>query len=89
MKKTKRLTFADLVNTSDHEFIDISNEIYRIYHFWGDGDFIRVRVHEPVALAVSGSGHRILTALGTSLFIPMGWLALEWHVEEGTPNFVK
>lgn len=87
-----RLTFTDLRNQSDHKFTDISSEEWREYYFpVGPGrDESYVKVQNPVALAVSASGgHRLLTAVGNCIYVPPGWTAIRWKVQEGQPHFVK
>jgi hypothetical protein len=80
------MTFADLRNEGSYTFLDISSEVARKYTFLGKGDII---ITNPIALAVSGSGHRILDNEGTSYFVPFGWEVLRWNVKEGKPHFVK
>ena len=76
---------VELINKSNYTFDDISSEKYRSY------DFVDkvVTIEEPIALAVSKSGHRILDASGKSHYIPYGWKHLYWEVKEGQPHFVK
>ena len=77
----------ELKNTSEYEFVDISTEEYRDYHF--RDLFGVVRIVEPQWLAVSKSGHRILTKDGISHYIPNGWYHLEWKAKKDCPHFVK
>ena len=82
------LTFADLRNESGLKFTDISSEEYRIYHY--DGILNFVRIDNPVALNVSkAGGHRLFDGQGVSHYIPKGWRRLEWKAKEGAPHFVK
>jgi hypothetical protein len=77
---------VELRNKSKYEFVDISSEVYREY-IWPDGK--TVLINYPTHLAVSASGHRLLSADGFSHYIPYGWIHLRWIVKEGSPNFVK
>lgn len=79
------LNFKDLRNNSKYEFTDISTEEFRIYEFL---DY-KVKIEEPIALAVSSSGHRILDAGGISHYIPNGWKHLYWEAKYLQPHFVK
>lgn len=46
-----------------------------------------VNIKGPTKIKVSGNGHRIVTADGTSHYIPSGWVHLYWTPKEGYPNF--
>lgn len=73
-------------NASQHEFVDISSEAYRLYTF---STGFKVRIENPLWLSVSASGgHRLFDGAGTSHYIPTGWCHLEWRAREGQPNFV-
>jgi len=72
----------DLHNEGSYEFIDISSEKWRIYHF-PSGETVKIRGDW---LSVSKSGHRVLDSDGVSHFIPFGWTHLEWKAD---PHFVK
>ena len=64
------------------EWIDISSEEYRTYHFSGDS----ITIKKPHRLNVSNSGgHRILSEEGKSFYIPSGWICIEWIAD---PHFV-
>jgi hypothetical protein len=85
---SKKLTFADLRNKGSYEFIDISTEEYRTYRN-PVGDLF-LHIVEPIALAVSESGHRVLDADGTSYWInATDFAVVEWRAKEGQPHFVK
>lgn len=81
MKKPK-----DFINKSDNEFVDISSELYRTYTFPNKE---KVIIQKPLKLSVSKNGHRVWDVQNKSHYIPIGWIHLEWQVEEGKPNFVK
>lgn len=77
----------ELRNETEHEFVDISSELWREYTF---GSGAKVRINEPAYLSVSKSGGaRLLTMAGRSIYIPFGWIALEWVAREGAPHFIK
>lgn len=77
----------ELRNETDHEFIDISSELWRRYDF-ADGDEVLIEL--PLCLSVSASGGaRILDTEGLCHYVPEGWIHLEWRVREGAPHFVK
>ena len=78
--------FKDLKNESDYTFFDVTSERYREYVFLGKGT---IKIEEPVAVAVSRSGHRVLDTAGISHFIPSSWDAIHWEAKEGQPHFVK
>ncbi len=78
---------AKFINTSVHQFSDISSEVYRVYEFESGK---AVRIDGPLKLNVSPSGgHRVFDASGTSHYIPKGWVHLRWETKEGRPHFVK
>jgi hypothetical protein len=84
----KELTFDDLVLGEDMKlnFEDISSEEYRTYHY-ADGSM--VVLVKPIALAVTQTGHRVLTADGESHYIMAGFQRISWKSAEGAPHFVK
>lgn len=86
VREYKDFGFNDLVNYGSYNFVDISGESYRTYKF-PEGDTITI--DNPVALAVSESGHRLFDNLGKCHFIPNGWRQLTWEVRPGEPHFVK
>jgi hypothetical protein len=87
MKKEKRIK---LKNKSKYDFVDISTEEYREYTFVKYFIFkVKVRLKNPLDLAVSSSGHRVLTGDGISHYIPNGWIHLEWKSKPHAPHFVK
>lgn len=74
-------------NSTELEFTDISNELYRTYTFFENQD---ITIKQPLRLHVSESGgHRVFDSSGISHYIPAGWIHLKWEVSEGSPNFVK
>ncbi len=76
----------ELINKSEYDFIDISSEEYREYHFIGTDV---LRLEEPQWLAISKSGHRVLCKDGRSYFIANGWRYIEWKAKPGEPHFVR
>jgi uncharacterized membrane protein len=75
-----------LRNESDHEFTDISSEQYRVYQT----PFGTKRIDNPLSLAVTPIGHRVLDAQGISHYIDISkGFFLEWKAKEGKPHFVK
>jgi hypothetical protein len=80
------LTFTDLVNESDYTFFDVTSEQYREYVYLGKGT---IRIDNPVAVAVSKSGHRVLDADGVSHFISGDFDMIHWMAKPGCPHFVR
>ena len=71
-------------NESGYEFRDLSNERVREYHFM---DKI-LRIDEPLALYISEScGQRIISKRGRCLYIPSGFLWIEWRCYDDKPHF--
>lgn len=67
--------------TTDIEWKDISNELYRDYIFPKKEI---VRIDKPLKLNVSKSGgHRVISADGKSHYIPTGWIHLVWEGIDG------
>ena len=87
-KEVGRLTFEDFRNGSDHNFADISSEIYREYHF-ADG-YVK-RIDNPIALNVNfkSSGHRVWDGQGKSHYVKGDWKDIVWEVHPDKPHFVK
>ena len=90
----------ELINETELEFIDISGEEERTYHFPflygkrlnknGKRSHLFLTVHEPQWLSVSESGgHRVLNKSGRCFYIPPMWYFLDWKPKEGSPHFVK
>jgi hypothetical protein len=76
----------EFINKSDLEFSDISSEQFREYTF-PEGE--TVRIDNPLNLNVSDHGHRVFDAAGSSHYVPLGWIHLEWQAKEGQPHFVR
>lgn len=71
-------------NESGYVFKDISNERVREYHFM---DRI-LRIDEPLVLYISESGgHRVVSKRGRCVYIPNGFLWIEWRVYDDKPHF--
>lgn len=69
--------------------LDISTELYRTYTFPGGEEIV---VQEPSMLWVKLSSspgmagkhsHRIALMNGNGVYIPAGWLKIEWRNREG------
>lgn len=78
-------------NNPDLEFKSLTSEEYREYTFLttresGYGSAISehvIRIDNPQALNVSKSGgHRIQAENGNGIYIPSGWVKLEWKNKE-------
>ena len=80
---------AEFKNESVNNFTDISQETYRTYEYFIDGQLVPIRIDQPTKLSVSSNGHRVFDGSGKSHYIPKGWIHLYWEVEEGAANFVK
>jgi hypothetical protein len=85
--KNKPSNAIEFRNASKAEFSDLSSETYREYSFARDGKTVKVRIDNPLKLAVSQNGHRVFDAAGVSHYIPSGWHHLQWEVKEGKPHF--
>ena len=86
------LEFKDLRNESGLEFIDISSEEKRIYHFLFDnGQNVDVEISKPIALNVSKSGgHRILDGNGVCHYVNQRTKEfISWKTYDDLPHFVK
>lgn len=63
---------------------DVSDEEFRVYTF-ANGETIRV--DEPVRLWVKrkpeGDSHRLALANGNGVYVPAGWLKIEWRNKPG------
>jgi hypothetical protein len=76
----------NFINKGSYSFVDISTEEYREYVF---DNKIKVRIENPLKLAISATGHRVFSADGISHYIPFGWVHLSWKAKPGCPHFVK
>lgn len=75
----------ELRNESENSFVNISSEEFRVYNFGNT----EVKILDPLYLAVSKNGHRVLDGNGVSHYIPKGWIHLYWKAKIGAPHFVK
>jgi len=74
----------ELINESGLDFIDISSELTRTYHY----TTTKQTIDSPAYLNVNaGGGHRILDESGESHYIPKGWERVSWTTTEGKPHF--
>ncbi len=77
---------SDSWNKTDLVFTDISVEESRTYVFDGGGC---VKIDFPTHLHVSASGgHRLVTADGRGIYVPAGFLMIEWKPKPGAAIFV-
>lgn len=73
----------NFINHSGYEFIDISNERVREYHFVNK----ILRIDEPMFLYISESGgQRIVSKRGRCLYVPSGFLWIEWRTYDNKPH---
>lgn len=76
----------ELRNHSQRIFNSIDCELIRRYHLW-NGQVVEIEL--PQALCVSRSGHFIVDAEGTCMFMPYSSYAyLTWVAKAGHPHFV-
>lgn len=62
-------------------FKDLTTEVYRAYTFPNDQEIV---IEDPLKLHVSLSGgHYIITSESSTVYIPPGWLKLEWQCKQG------
>lgn len=71
-----------IVDVSPNQGLDVSREEYRVYTFPG-GETVRVARPKLLWVKTSSStpgkhSHRIETKAGTGVYIPAGWIKLEW-----------
>lgn len=75
-----------IVETAKNPGLDISGELFRVYTFPGGHE---IMVNEPATLWVksksTGDSHRIALANGRGVYIPAGWLKIEWANKDGQP----
>ena len=84
---------TDYTDNPELNFKDVRNENYRTYIFpppvegW---DNSRMRVDDPEAVSfkappswVAGGSHRVVTKNGLSVYIPPGWIGIEWEKNAG------
>ena len=71
-------------NESGYAFTDISNETLREYHF----ENRILRIDNPHWLYISESGgHRIYSKRGRCVYVPSGFLWIEWRSYDDKPHF--
>lgn len=77
-KMVKTTIFGDM------EFKDISNEKYREYTFFKEGELCKLRIDKPQWLNYNpkSGGHRIVDAKGMSHYVPGGWIHLTWDAKD-------
>lgn len=83
------MTYKDLNNKGSYTFFNVSTEQWREYTFIKEGTERKVKIKDPIAVAVSKSGHRVLDKEGVSHFVPAEWIELKWKAKTGKPHFVK
>lgn len=67
---------------------DISEELWREYHFPYKNDLYIIRIEEPLAVVISDNGHRIYNRKGVSYYIPKVYIAILWAgYEEGVAQY--
>jgi hypothetical protein len=67
---------------------DLSDEIWREYQFWSDGEQITYRIQDPDRLVVGTTTHRVLDKQGVVHCVPnIGryGCVLRWKVKAGRP----
>lgn len=83
------INYDDIRNESEYSFEDITSEKYRHYKFSGEFSGVDVRIDDPVGLAVSDNGHRIVDAEGVCHYVGFHGFYLKWEPRSGQPHFVK
>lgn len=78
-----------IVKTDVNPGLDVSTEEYRVYTF-PEGHQIRVDLPSRLWVKVSstpgvGHSHRIALENGNGVYIPAGWLKIEWKNKPGQP----
>lgn len=85
-------------NNSELEFKSLTTEEYREYTFLvpmekGFGGIAvehKIKVDRPQALNVSKSGgHRIQAENGNGIYIPAGWVKLEWKTKDCVKDSIQ
>ena len=76
-------------NNPKLDFKSLTSEEWREYTFLvertsGYGGFseYKIRIDKPQALNVSMNGHRIQAENGNGIYVPTGWIKLEWQNKE-------
>jgi len=82
-KKDKNMKFEDIKNESGREFKSIEKEAWRDYTY-SNGTILRV--DNPIALSISGSGHYVVDSEGVVNFFPNDFIRLRWQGEDGGPD---
>ncbi len=77
------------MNLEPLEWIDISTETQRTYHYPNGFNFT---VPLPKLLniqksSMGGHSHRIQTESGEGIYVAPGWAGLSWKTKEGEPIF--
>ena len=67
------------------EWLDISKETYRTYHY---RDGAKFRIDGPLRLKVKRredgtDSHRITTRSGRCFYVAPGWMTIEWLAKDG------
>jgi hypothetical protein len=92
-EKQETVTQVDpeFINNGKYNFIDISSELWREYHFYdaeNENWYSRI-ITGVIKLSAEGSGHRLFDKHGISYFIKNDWKYITWKAKAGQPNFVK
>ncbi len=77
------------------KWLDISDEIQRVYEFPTQFGIHDLTINEPVKLKVTRKtnqitglpmdSHRVLDSRGVAHYIPPGWIALTWTSKKDDP----
>lgn len=79
--------YDDIRNETEYNFTNIESEKRREYDF-GNVD---VRIDDPVGIAVSDNGHRLVDSSGICHYVGFshGGFYFNWKPYDGEPHFVK
>ena len=84
MEEQKEIKKQEFINTSNIEFVDISTEEWREYIYQGG---FRLRIDNPIKLAVMKSGSHRLWDGTNSFWVKPGFMAIIWKAKPGLPHF--
>ena len=79
------MKFKDIKNESGRTLKSIESEGWREYTYPGQSP---MKIDNPIALSVSGSGHYVVDSEGVVNFFPNGFTRLRWQGKDNGPDIV-
>ena len=77
------MKFKDIKNESNRKFKSIEKEVWRDYTYSNNNI---LKVDDPIALSISGSGHYVIDIDGVVNFFPNNFNRLRWKNKENETN---